>query len=62
MGWFFGFKLHIVVNEQVELLAFKLTRGNVDDRVLCRGLSGKIFGDRGSISKKLFEELYGEGI
>ncbi|GAC1561990.1 MAG: hypothetical protein NVS2B2_25460 [Ktedonobacteraceae bacterium] len=32
MGWFFGFKLHLAVNDQGELLACCLTTGNVDDR------------------------------
>jgi hypothetical protein len=32
VGWFYGFKLHLVVNDQKELLAFCLTLGNVDDR------------------------------
>ena len=32
MGWFFGFKLHIVINDKGEIMAFKITKGNVDDR------------------------------
>ena len=32
MGWFYGFKLHLIVNGQGELLAFQLTPGNTDDR------------------------------
>jgi hypothetical protein len=56
-GWFFGFKLHLVVNERGEPVSFCLTRGNVDDRkpvpTLAKGLIGKLFGDRGYISKKL---------
>ena len=66
MGWFFGFKLHIVVNEVGELLSFKVTKGNTNDRIpvkeMCKGLSGKLFGDKGYISKKLFEELWDDGI
>ena len=66
MGWFYGFKLHIVVNEIGDLLSFKLTRANTDDRVpvkdLCRQLSGKLYGDRGYIGKKLFEDLFGMGV
>jgi hypothetical protein len=50
-GWFYGFKLHLVVNDQGELLAFCLTPGNVDDRrpvpKLATGLVGKLFGDKG---------------
>jgi len=66
VGWFYGFKLHIIVNENGELLSFKLTPGNTDDRkpvpdMTC-SLFGKIFGDRGYISQKLFEELFENGV
>ena len=61
VGWFYGFKLHLVVNDRGELLAFQVTPGNVDDRRpvprLAKGLTGKLFGDRGYISQKLFEAL-----
>lgn len=61
MGWFYGFKLHLVVNDRGELLAFCLTPGNVDDRRpvprLVRRLFGKLFGDRGYISQPLAEAL-----
>ena len=66
MGWHFGFKLHLVINELGELLAFKLTPANTDDRVpvpeLTQGLIGKLFGDRGYIRQELFEELYARGL
>ena len=66
MGWFFGFKLHIIVNEKGELLAFKVTKGNINDRVpvkeLCENLTGKLFGDKGYIGKKLFKELFATGV
>ena len=62
MGWFYGFKLHLVVNDQGELLACQLTPGNVDDRVpvpiLSKRLFGKLFGDRGYVSRPLFEQLW----
>lgn len=65
-GWFYGFKLHLVVNDRGEILAFQLTPGNVDDRQpvpqLVRGLSGKLFGDRGYLSQHLFEALLEENI
>lgn len=32
MGWFFGFKLHLIINDKGEILSFYLTKGNVDDR------------------------------
>ena len=61
MGWFFGFKLHLVVNDRGELLACQLTLGNVDDRTpvpqLTQGLLGRLFGDRGCISRKLAGQL-----
>jgi hypothetical protein len=62
VGWFYGFKLHLVVNDRGELLAFCLTPGNVDDRHpvprLVRRLFGKLFGDRGYISQPLAEQLF----
>lgn len=61
VDWFFGFKLHLVVNEVGELLDFTLTPGNIDDRKpvpdLLRSLSGKIFADRGYVGGKLAEQL-----
>jgi hypothetical protein len=67
-GWFYGFKLHLVINDRGEICSFCLTAGNVDDRnadvigLLCRELWGKLFGDRGYISQALFERLYRQGI
>ena len=61
VGWFYGFKLHLVVNDQGELLAFCLTPGNVDDRhpvpKLVTGLVGKLFGDKGYLSQPLAQQL-----
>jgi hypothetical protein len=66
MGWFYGFKLHLIINEQGELLGVTLTPGQVDDRrpvaKLARQLWGKLFGDRGYISQDLFEQLWAEGL
>ena len=60
--WHFGFKLHLIINDRGELLAFKLTPGNADDRKpvpeMAQGIFGKSFGDRGYISQDLFEKLY----
>ena len=62
LGWFYGFKLHLIVNELGEVLAFTLTPGNVDDRKpvprLARHLFGKLFGDKGYLSQALFEQLW----
>jgi hypothetical protein len=61
MGWFFGFKLHLVVNERGELLACQITPASTDDRKpvpeLCKRLFGKLIADRGYISQALFEQL-----
>jgi hypothetical protein len=61
LGWFYGFKLHLVINEYGEVLAFTLTPGNVDDRkpvpTLVKTLFGKLFGDKGYLSQPLFESL-----
>jgi DDE family transposase len=66
MGWFYGFKLHLVINEQGELLGLSLTPGNRDDRrpvaKLVRQLWGKLFGDRGYLSQELFEQLWAQGL
>jgi hypothetical protein len=65
-GWFYGFKLHLVINDQGEILAYMLTSGNIDDRKpvpeLTKNLFGKLFGDRGYISSKLFQELFEKGV
>ena len=51
VDWFFGFKLHLVVNDQGELLNIQITPGNTDDRkpvaALLKDLDGKVFVDRG---------------
>ena len=66
MGWFYGFKLHLIVNELGELLAVHLTPGNVDDRRplgrMTHDLFGKLFGDKGYLSQALFETLYERGL
>lgn len=68
MGWFFGFKLHLVVNECGDIVSLLLTPGNVADNdkdlglQLMRRLLGKVFGDRGYISHELTEALYANGV
>src|SRR4051794_36623401 len=53
MGWFFGFKLHLVFNNDNEIVALKLTPGN--DTTPVPALTGKLFGDKGY--KKLAQDL-----
>lgn len=66
VDWFYGFKVHLVLNDRGELLAVKITAGNVDDRSpvpeLIQDLFGKLFGDKGYISHDLFAQLYEEGV
>lgn len=68
MGWFFGFKLHLIINDKGELLSFHLTKGNISDSdknvvlKLTKGLWGKLFGDKGYINQKLVEILLGKSI
>ena len=61
MGWFYGFKLHAIINSQGELIRLKLTPGNVDDRKplvnLCAGLFGYLFADKGYITQRLTRQL-----
>jgi hypothetical protein len=67
MGWFFGLKLHLVTNELSEIVAFKITTGNIADnnhdvlKQLFYRLEGKVFGDRGYLSK-LFEDFVQKGL
>ena len=68
MGWFFGFKLHLICNERGELLNFMITPGDVDDRkpldhkAFVDFLYGKLVGDKGYIGKNLFQRLFVDGI
>lgn len=68
MGWFYGFKLHLIVNERGELVSFIVTPGNTSDTdkgsvtKLAERMVGKLFGDRGYISKDLFAALWNQGV
>ena len=65
-GWFYGFKLHLIVNDAGELLAWQRTLGTIDDRRpvpgLTQGLLGQLLGDRGSISPALHDVLWTQGL
>ncbi|QAR29894.1 IS982 family transposase [Ornithobacterium rhinotracheale] len=68
MGWFHGFKLHLVINDKGEILSFCVTQANVDDREplknegFLKQIFGKLFGDKGYISEKLNQLLFVDGI
>jgi len=66
MGYFYGFKLHAIINHKGEFIALKMTKGNVDDRTpvleLAGGLTGVMAADKGYIKQNLFIELYEQGL
>ncbi len=68
LGWFFGFKLHIIINDKGEIINFVITQGNVDDREplnsesFIKSVFGKLYADRGYISQKLRDILFVDGI
>lgn len=68
LGWFLGFKLHLIINDKGEILSFYLTKGNTDDRNaktitnLNKEILGKVFGDKGYLSKALSDLLFGNCI
>ncbi len=65
-GWFYGFKLHLIINDKGEILSFQITPGNTSDvsivEVLSKGVFGKLFGDKGYISSKLGKSLLDQGL
>ena len=66
MGWFFGFKLHLLINHKDRIMAFRITDGSRDDRKpledMTAALQGKIFADQGHVSKSLLERLWQRGL
>ena len=68
MGWYHGFKLHIIINDMGEIVEWKLTKSTTDDRIplkessFTKKIFGKLYADKGYISKSLFDELFVDGI
>jgi hypothetical protein len=69
VGWFYGFKLHVVINHLGEIVSFCITPGNVSDNnenvltKLTKKVFGKLFGDRGYLTnEELFKKLYSKGV
>lgn len=68
MGWFFGFKLHLIINDKEEILSFMFTPGNVADREPLKqgkfldGVKRKLCADKGYIGQALFENFFLDGI
>ena len=68
VGWFFGFKLHLIINDNGEILSFYLSPGNTSDSNaknitrMTKEIFGKMFGDKGYISKALSDLLFGDRV
>lgn len=68
MGWFYGFKFHLIINEQGQIIDFLITQASVDDRQplkqgnILTKIWGKLYGDKGYISQKLCQTLFEDGI
>jgi len=68
MGYFYGFKLHFIINDKGEILSFVITPGNVDDREPLKNkkfiekIKGKLYADKGYISQKITEVLFVDGL
>lgn len=66
IGWFFGLKLHLVINDKGELMAFKLSKGDMHDSKTASDLLGAFkglaFGDKGYLGKKIFDALFEKGL
>lgn len=67
MGFFFGFKIHIIVNDKGDIVDFQITQANVDDRTplketLWKNIFGRLYGDKGYVGQELFEMLFNKGI
>ena len=65
-GWFYGLKLHMIINEAGEILNIRITPGNTDDRAhvpeMTERITGLLFGDKGYIKQELFQTLYAKGL
>lgn len=68
-GWFFGVKVHLIINHNGEIVSFYITPGNVADNnkkvlfALTKKVLGKLFGDKGYlVNQAVFEKLYQKGV
>ena len=68
MGWFHGFKLHLIINDKGEILNFTITPANVDDRTPLKNkrfldkIYGKLYADKGYVGKELMQLLFADGL
>ena len=65
-GWFYGLKLHLVINHLGEILAIKFTSGNTDDRApvpeLVKQFTGMLYADKGYLSQILTAKLHQQNL
>lgn len=67
MGWFYGFKLHLIINQNMEIEAIKFSDANTHDLTVLDGdfidqIKGFLVGDKGYLSKKKSQILSTQGI
>ena len=66
MGWFYGLKLHFVINHKGQIMALRITPGNTADSTvldeITRHLTGKLYADKGYISHEVFTKLWQRGL
>ena len=66
MGWFFGLKLHLVINHKGQIMALRITPGNTADSTvldeITQHLRGKLYADKGYISQEMFSRLWQRGL
>src|SRR5919202_510191 len=66
MGWFYGLKLHVVINHKGQVVALRITRGNRADSTVLEGmtkhLAGKLYADKGYVGHELFKTLWRRGL
>jgi hypothetical protein len=68
VGYFFGFKLFLIINHIGQIVKFKLMKGNSADNNgtlmldLLKDLKGKVFADKGFINQKTWTELLESGL
>jgi IS5 family transposase len=65
-GWFYGLKLHFVINHKGEIMALKITPGNTADSAvlndITKHLAGKLYADKGYLGQELFQKLWRRGL
>ena len=66
MGWFYGLKLHAVINHKGQIVGLRITPGNAADSTaldeMTRRLAGKLYADEGYIGQALFKALRQRGL